>query len=310
MRPEAVAPDRRDASFRSAVASVNGIDLHYVEAGPGDGIPLVLLHGFPEFWFGWRHQIPALAEAGFRVLALDQRGYNLSAKPSGVAAYDLDVLAADVVAFAEQMGLDRLAVVGHDWGASVAWWLATTQPRRLLRMAILNAPHPALWKRAMRHNPAQRRKSWYVYVMALPWLPELAMRANRFKALARSLLDSSRPGTFREDDLESYRRAWAQPGALTATLNWYRALLRKRFPETLPRIDVDTLMIWGVEDKFGDRSVAEESMALCSAGRAVFVDGATHWVHHEEPERVNQLLIEFLRGAPHGPSRAGEGASA
>lgn len=162
-------------------------------------------------------------------------------------------------------------------------------------MAIINAPHPVLWRRAMRTNRAQRRKSWYVQIFRLPWLPELALRANNFKALAQSLVDSSRPGTFSAADLDVYRTAWAQPGALTAMINWYRALLRKRMPVELPRIAVDTLMIWGRDDRFGDVSVAEESIKLCTRGRAAYIDHATHWVHHEEPERVNALLIEFLR---------------
>jgi pimeloyl-ACP methyl ester carboxylesterase len=131
--------------------------------------------------------------------------------------------------------------------------------------------------------------------MALPWLPELAMRARDFDALAKSLADSSRPGTFTDADFAAYREAWSRPGALTAMINWYRALLRKRFPAALPGIDVETLMLWGVDDKFGERSVAEESIALCSAGRAAFVDGATHWVHHEQPDHVNRLLLDFLR---------------
>lgn len=283
-----------DSVVRTGRVRVNGVGLHYAEAGPPDGPPVILLHGFPEFWIAWRRQIPALVDAGFRIIALDQRGYNLSDKPASVADYDLDVLAGDVLALADHLGLGAVRLVGHDWGASVAWWLATTRPERVLRMAVLNAPHPVLWRRAMRRNPQQRRKSWYVYVLALPWLPERVMRAGNFRALAQSLVDSSRPGTFGDEKLDEYRQAWAQPGALTAMINWYRALLRKRMPAELAPIDLETLLIWGVEDRFGDRSVAEESIRLCSRGRAVYIDGATHWVQHEEPQRVNELLSEFL----------------
>lgn len=280
--------------LRAGAAMVNGVDLHFVEAGPPDGPPVVLLHGFPECWIGWRRQIPALAAAGFRVIAPDQRGYHRSGKPAGVGAYDLDLLAGDVLALADALRLDPLQVVGHDWGASVAWWMATTRPQRLRRMAVLSAPHPVLWRRAMRHNPRQRRKSWYVRALALPGLPERLLRAGDFRGLARSLVDSSRPGTFSEADLAAYRRAWAQPGALTAMINWYRALLRKRLPAALPPIDIETLMIWGLEDSFGDRAVAEESIALCRHGRAEYLAGASHWVQHEEPARVNELLLAFL----------------
>jgi pimeloyl-ACP methyl ester carboxylesterase len=280
--------------LRHGRATVNGVELHYVEAGPPHGEAVLLLHGFPEYWAAWRQQIPALAAAGYRVVAPDQRGYNLSAKPAGVAAYDLDVLAADVLALADHLGLGHLRLVGHDWGASVAWWIATTHPERLERLAVLNAGHPALWRRGMRRDPAQRRKSWYVYVMALPWLPEAIMRAGDYRALAQSLIDSSRPGTFSDEDLARYRGAWSQPGALTATINWYRALLRKRMPASLPPVAVQTLLIWGLDDRFGEPAIAEASLQLCSRGRADYVAGATHWIQHEEPRRVNDALLAFL----------------
>ncbi|HVM95756.1 MAG TPA: alpha/beta hydrolase, partial [Candidatus Acidoferrales bacterium] len=266
--------------LRSQYADIHGVRFHFIEAGNGDAMPVVLLHGFPEFWMGWRKQIPALVDAGFRVIVPDQRGYNLSDKPQGIDSYDLDALGLDVVGLADHLGIDKLRLVGHDWGASVAWWLATTQPARIEKMATLNAPHPALWRRAMRDNPAQRRKSWYVFMLRIPWLPELGLRASNFKSLAQSLVDSSRPGTFSVADFDAYRQAWAQPGALTAMINWYRALLRKEMPTDLPKVDFETLMIWGVDDKFGDRSVAEESIGLCNRGRIVCVDQTTHWVHH------------------------------
>lgn len=185
--------------IRFGQARVNGITLHYAEAGPADGPPVVLLHGFPEFWAGWRDQIPALAAAGFRVIAPDQRGYNLSDKPQGVAAYDLDRLVEDVVALADHFDIAKLKLVGHDWGASVAWWLATTRPERLERLAIINAPHPAIWRKAMRDDPVQNKKSWYVQMFRLPWLPEAMMKSRNYRGLSDGLVSSSRPGTFSED---------------------------------------------------------------------------------------------------------------
>jgi len=275
--------------------AVDGVALHCLEAGPDDGTPVIVLHGFPECSYGWHRQLPALVAAGYRVIAPDQRGYNRSSKPRGATAYDLDALAADILGLADRLQLGRVRLVGHDWGASVAWWLATFHPERLDRIVVINAPHPAQWRAAMRDDPAQRRKSWYVHAFRLPWLPEAAMRAGNFRALARGLVDSSRPGTFDEAQLARYREAWAQPGALTAMLNWYRALLRRRMPDRLPRITVPVLMIWGVDDQFGERSVAQASIDQCDHGRVVYVDAATHWVHHEEPDRVNALLLEFLR---------------
>jgi pimeloyl-ACP methyl ester carboxylesterase len=280
--------------IRFGQARINEISLHYAEAGPEDGPPVVLLHGFPEFWAGWRHQIPALAEAGFRVIAPDQRGYNLSDKPKGVAAYDLDRLAGDVVGLADYLGIAKLKLVGHDWGASVVWWLATTRPERLERVAAINAPHPAIWRKAMRDDAEQRKKSWYVQMFRLPWLPEAMMRSRNYRGLFNGLVSSSRPGTFSADDFADYRLAWSRPGAMTAMVNWYRALLKKKMSDALPRIETPALLIWGVKDKFGSVSGAEASLALCGKGRALFIDDATHWVQHEEADRVNAALIEFL----------------
>lgn len=284
------------ADIRFARARVNGLDMHYAEAGAEDAPPVILLHGFPEFWAGWRRQIPALAAAGFRVIAPDQRGYNLTAKPQGVAAYDLDQLAEDVIALGDHLGIGKLKLVGHDWGASVAWWCATVRPERLERIVAINAPHPAIWLRSMREDKAQRRKSRYVQMFRLPWLPEAMMRAWNYKALWDGLVQSSRPGTFGNDDFADYRQAWSRPGALTATVNWYRALLKKPMSQDLPRIGVPVLIVWGTGDKFGERSGAEASLALCENGRLRFVEGATHWVHHEEPDLVNMELVGFLRG--------------
>jgi epoxide hydrolase 4 len=156
--------------------ATNGIHLHVAEAGPADGPLLILLHGFPEYWRSWRHQIGPLASAGYHVLAPDQRGYNLSDKPSGIAAYDLDQLAADVVGLADATGAATFSIVGHDWGASVGWWLAGTMPHRVSRLVALAAPHPAVWREGMRSEPEQRRLSRYVGLFRLPWLPEFLAR--------------------------------------------------------------------------------------------------------------------------------------
>ena len=151
-------PDR----VRFSRIGTNGIHLNVAEAGSNDGPLVILLHGFPEFWYGWRNQIAPLAERGFHVVVPDQRGYNLSDKPKGIASYDLDQLAADVIGLADYFGQETFAVVGHDWGASVGWWLADQHCRRVRRLAALNGPHPAVWLEAMRNNPAQKRKSSYV----------------------------------------------------------------------------------------------------------------------------------------------------
>ncbi len=290
-------PTMADAASmpRFTLRSVNGIALHVAEAGPENGPLVMLLHGFPEFWYGWRRQIPALAAAGYRVIAPDQRGYNLSGKPLGIAAYDLDRLAEDILALARDAGARRFSIVGHDWGATVGWWLVTRYPHRVHRFAALNAPHPGLWRRAMHDDPEQRRKSRYVQAFRLPMLPEFLLRRQNYKALAQALIETKRAGTVSEADLGAYRAAWSKPGALTAMVNWYRALLRKEFlAQDIRRIEPRTLIIWGVEDKFAIPELAERSRRLCENGSLVYVDAATHWVQHDEPERVNALLIDFL----------------
>jgi pimeloyl-ACP methyl ester carboxylesterase len=274
--------------------AVNGIELDAVLAGPADAPLVILLHGFPEFSYGWRHQIPALAAAGLRVVAPDQRGYNRSEKPAGTAAYRLDTLADDVLGLADALGYHRFAVVGHDWGGVVAWHLAARNPDRISRAAILNAPHPAtLWHYARGH-PNQLLKSWYVAYFQLPVLPELGLRAGEFRGLRRALRRTSRPGTFTGEDLRHYREAWAQPGALTAMLNWYRALPLSPRSAAPRRVQVPVRVIWGDRDAFLDRGLAEAGAALCDSAEIIRLPEANHWFHHEEPDRVNRLLAEFL----------------
>jgi epoxide hydrolase 4 len=307
--------------FEFAAMPGRGVTLHLARAGPEDGPLVVLLHGFPEFWYGWRKQIGPLAEAGFRVLAPDQRGYNLSEKPRGLRHYTLDALADDVVALIDASGRTKAAVVGHDWGGIVAWWTALKHPGRVDRVAVLNAPHPEFILRGLRKRPTQLLRSWYVFAFQPPWLAEIGLGSFHGKGLADTLKRTSRPGTFSEADLAHYRRAWEEPGALTAMINWYRAAVRAKSPEPVsPRVRVPALIVWGTEDAFLLRKLAHDALARCDQGRLEFVEGATHWVQHEEPEQVNRLLAEFLHpanllgdrvsvSAPVGPGRTGRAAS-
>jgi epoxide hydrolase 4 len=272
----------------------NGVELHAVAAGPPDGPLVVLLHGFPEFWWGWRRQIGPLAAAGLRVVAPDQRGYNLSDKPPGVRAYDLDALADDVLGLADALGRQRFAVVGHDWGAVLAWHLAGRNPGRVERAAVLNGPHLATARSFARAHPTQALRSWYVGFFQAPLLPEWMLGAADFAALRGAMAATARPGTFSAGDFARYRAAWARPGALTAMLNWYRALPGHAGPPRPGRIGVPVRVVWGDRDAALDKGLAEAGLALCDRGEAFHLAGATHWVQHEEPERVNRLLVEFL----------------
>ena len=277
--------------------TANGINLHVVQHGPRTGPLVILLHGFPEFWYGWRKQIPYLGAAGYRVWAPDQRGYNRSDKPDGIAAYSIDQLGADVIALVDAAGQEKAFVVGHDWGAAVAWWVAAAYPERLARMVIINVPHGAVLTKQLRRNLAQIRRSWYMlFFFQLPYLPETLLRMQNWKMLVRALKRSSRPGTFTNHDLDKYRRAWSQPNALVSMLNWYRSVIRKPpVPPDHLRIAIPTLMIWGARDRFLGRELAKPSIDLCRDGRLVFFEDATHWVQHEEAGRVNELIDRFFR---------------
>ncbi len=277
-------------------AVVNGVRLHFVEQGEG---PLVvLLHGFPEFWYSWRHQIPALAEAGFRVIAPDQRGYNTSEKPLGVRSYRIEHLVDDVAALIEHAGESRAVVVGHDWGGAVAWALPMLRPEVVEKLVVLNAPHPKALQRGFRRL-RQLARSWYVFFFQLPWLPEAAMRFRGYRVLDRGLRREPRqPGAFSDEDIAAYKNALAQPGALTAAINYYRAALRRNPAEsarTLRQIDVPALLIWGERDPYLGIELTEDLEQWVPGVRVERIPEASHWVQVDAAERVNELLLEFLR---------------
>jgi pimeloyl-ACP methyl ester carboxylesterase len=277
-------------------ADLGDVRLHYVEAGEG---PLVLLlHGFPQFWYQWRHQIPALVGAGFRVVAPDMRGYNLSDKPPGVQAYRVELLARDVERLILACGERTAVVVGHDWGAVAAWIAAMRHPGRVERLAILNVPHPARSLDGL-SKPRQLLRSSYIFFFQIPRLPEEVIRAGDF-ALLRSVFrsDPVQPEAFTAEDIERYIEAIAQPGALTASLNYYRALLR--YPgETralLKRVEAPVLVIWGERDRFLSRRLAEPPrLWVPNLMRVKRLPNASHWVAEDRPLEVNTLLLDFLR---------------
>jgi len=285
----------------------NGVLLHTVIAGPADGEPIMLLHGFPEYWYGWRAQIDVLAAAGYRVIVPDQRGYNLSDKPKEVSDYRISILATDVVSLAEALGYTQINLVGHDWGAAVAWWVATMYPERLKKLVILNVPYPSLMRdELLSGNWQQIMKSWYIGFFQIPFLSEGVLSFNNYEGLADTLRRTSNPGSFTEADIERYKRAWAMPGAMTAMLNWYRAMVQQNLPrigggspsssgERPPaRIRVPTLMLWGEKDVALSKELAQPSIDMCDDGRLIFFPNATHWVQHDEAEAVNRHILEFV----------------
>jgi pimeloyl-ACP methyl ester carboxylesterase len=274
----------------------NGINLHVVQTGPEDGPLVILLHGFPEFWYGWRHQIPYLVEKGYRVWVPDQRGYNISDKPKSIKDYSLDLLAADVNGLINASGHEKIFLVGHDWGGAVAWWTVLKYPQCIQKLMILNAPHPAVSARTLRDDPEQRRKSRYFLFFQLPWLPEIVSSSNNWQITVETMIKTSAPGTFTDEDFDYYREAWSQPGAFTSMLNWYRAVFQAR-PTSLsnPRVTVPTRILWGERDPFLIREAPKMSLEFLDNGELTYFESATHWIQHEEAVQINQHLSDFLR---------------
>lgn len=301
---DAVEPDWSHREER-----INGIRLHWVEAGEG---PLVvLLHGFPEFWYSWRHQIRGLAGEGFRVVAPDQRGYNRSGKPADREAYRIEHLADDVAALIERVGGDAAMVAGHDWGGLVAWNLAYRHPEMVRRLAVLNAPHPAAYRRVLFRSD-QLVRSWYVFFFQLPRLPERWIRRDEYGVLERMLYgDPRRENAFDEGDVAAYKEALDRPGALTAALDWYRANLsvaelvapgpwaRRRLP------DAPVLVLWGMEDRYLSPRLVEEMEEMGDGLRLVRLEDTSHWVQAEVPDRVGRELSAFFGGEGGGSGPRG-----
>jgi epoxide hydrolase 4 len=282
--------------LREGYAELGDVRLHYVEAGEGPLI--VLLHGFPEFWFGWRWQIAPLAAAGFRVVAPDTRGYNLSSRPTGVAAYTADKLADDIRGLIRERGAESAFVVGHDWGGTIAWTMGMNHAEVVDRLAILDAAHPRTLQEGLPH-PGQLRRSWYFFYFALPGLPDSQVRAGRFRFFRRFLRDA-RPA-YTPQEMDRYVEAWSQPGAATAMINYYRCSVRtppKKAKAAIRRISAPTLVIWGQRDRFLGPKLAEPSRDdVPNLDRVEHLPNASHWVHHDEAERVNQLLVDFFTPA-------------
>jgi epoxide hydrolase 4 len=287
----------KDLDTREGYADLGEVRLHYVEAG--DGPLVVLLHGFPDFWYGWRFQIPALVGAGFRVVAPDMRGYNLSSGPPDVESYAPGRLAADVRDLVSERGASRAFIAGHDWGAAVAWLTAMRHPEVVQRLAILNVPHPRRMLQALRRPGRQLARSWYMFFFQIPWLPERMLAAGDWRGLRQPFAEA-RAGAFTPADIELYKQAWSQPGAIAAMLNYYRASIGRPpggvSGRSLPPVEAPTLIIWGERDRHLGAELAEpEPRDVPHLERVARLPAASHWVQHDEPERVSELLIDFFQ---------------
>ena len=278
----------------------NGIDLEVAVANEGGPRGLALLvHGFPEHAFSWRHQIPALVDAGYEVWAPNTRGYGNSAKPEAVAAYSVDELLADLAGLIDAAGREQVTLIGHDWGAVQAWMFAIRQVRPIDRLVIMNVPHPACMRRELR-SFKQLRKSWYIFFFQIPWLPEKLFTARNAKAVgdafANMAVDESR---FPDRVTDVFRANAQKPGAIRSMINYYRAALRgakDSQSEELPVIETPTLMIWGLEDKALGRETTEGTDEHVSDLTIRYLPGVSHWVQQEAPEVVNTILLAWLDG--------------
>jgi pimeloyl-ACP methyl ester carboxylesterase len=275
-----------------------GIDVEVLEAGGGTHLAL-LLHGFPEHAISWRHQIPVLAGLGYRVWAPNGRGYGNTTRPRDVAAYDIATLMTDVAALIDASGARDVTLIGHDWGAAIAWFFAMHRVRPLQRLVILNVPHPALFSRALRSSWRQRLRSWYAVFFQVPWLPEVLLGLGGARAvgeaLARSACDAE---SFPAEALAFYRARASEPGALRAMLAWYRAAARGGMARAVragfPIIDVPTLMLWGERDVALGKETTYGTHRYVANLELHYLPGASHFVQQDAPERVNEELRVFL----------------
>jgi pimeloyl-ACP methyl ester carboxylesterase len=272
--------------------ATNGLQLHYVSQGQG---PLMLfLHGFPEFWYSWRHQLDVFCDR-YTCVALDLRGYNDSDKPTGVEAYRLEVLVEDVRGAIAALGYDRAVLVGHDWGGAIAWVFAYAHPERIESLVIMNSPHPAKFSQGLR-TPQQLWRSWYIGAFQLPLLPELLLQVGDYWLIEQIFRGMAIDKTaFSDADLRAYKTAAAKPGALTAMVNYYRALMvgdQRRTPGEI--LNVPTLLIWGEEDAALGKDLTFGTEDYVRYLRLRYIPQCSHWVQQEQPQQVNTLMQEFL----------------
>jgi pimeloyl-ACP methyl ester carboxylesterase len=285
--------------FQHIHLHANGLRFHAVVDGPEAGPLVVLLHGFPEHWYSWRGQIPMLAQAGFRVLAPDQRGYNLSDKPPDVMDYTVDHLAADVAGMVKALGYSEAnpaIIVGHDWGGGVAHQFAMSYPGLMCKLVILNSPHPAVFARQLK-TPRQMAKSWYMGYFQIPRLPEFFFTRDPLRTAKTFFRGAAvNKDAFSDEDLRIMAEAIAQPKAMRCMLNWYRAAFRSRaLSAPCPRIVAPTRYIWGEQDVALDISLTRDIAKFYGEDFAVHtIPGSGHWVQNEAVAEVNELLLAFL----------------
>ncbi len=293
-RLDAVEFARRETGLaleRDRIA-VGAITLHVVRAGPAAGPPVVLLHGFPEFWFAWKDVIGPLARAGFRVIVPDQRGAGDSDRPHEIESFRIDQLGDDIASLIAALGLENAFVAGHDWGGAVAWNLAIRHPERVRRLVVLGTPHPDVRPSA----PARSASiSWYRTFFRIPWLPEESARWGNWGVLSKILRDTAEPGAFPDAKLDVYRSAWDRDGAFGAMVDWYRAAFRHPVVASGERrVRVPTQILVAARDAFIPAESTRASAAFCDDAHVIELGIGTHWVIQEQPERIARSIAAFF----------------
>ena len=282
-----------EETWRHQFIITNGIRMHYVMQGEGPLI--VLLHGFPEFWYSWRYQIPFLAEHGYTVVAPDLRGYNETDKPR--EGYDIPTLLLDIKGLIEGLGQQRAIIVGHDWGGVLAWAFAMSYPAMTESLIIMNAPHPAAMRREM-GTLKQLRKSWYVFFFQLPWLPEYMLGRNNAREIAKMLRGAAlQKSAFPPEVTFRYRKAMSKPGAIHAAISYYRQLflhLPRSFKKYETQIQTPTLLIWGEQDIALGIELTTGLERWVNDIQIKRIANSGHWVQQEQAEAVNHFMHDFL----------------
>ncbi len=272
----------------------NGVRLHYISEGEGN--LMLMLHGFPEFWYSWRHQITAFSN-NYRVVAPDLRGYNYSDKLQSIQLYSISELVQDIAGIITNLGYEKCILVGHDWGGLIAWYFADQYPKMVEKLIVLNIPHPAKLREGLR-TPQQLRKSWYVFFFQLPFLPELLLRWNNYKAIESAFINTAiNKSAFTDEDIQAYKKSAAKPEALTAMINYYRCFVRQtlRSEKSWNKLDVPTLMIWAENDTALGKELTYRTEDYVNNLTLKYIPNCSHWVQQEQPELVNQYIADFLQ---------------
>ncbi len=288
----ALAEAATGIAIESRMIDVGDVTLHVAMAGPVDGPPVILLHGFPEFWYSWHPQLAELARAGFRAMAPDLRGYNRSDKPADSALYTQDHFVDDVLGLLDALGAENAFIAGHDVGGAVAWRLVLLHPERVRGAMIFNAAHPLAWVRGRPEDDAETI-SWFRTFFRLPWIPELVARSGDWWLLSRNLRDTSRPGTFEDPVLDVYKAAWSRDNAISTMIHVYRAG-SDDVPEERAETTVPVRVVWGRNDAFFPPAAATLTAEMVGPEAFVEVPAASHWILIEEPELTGREMVDFF----------------